>query len=248
MNISVKNYRPVYSLPLAAMITVSIQDFRTNPQDNSKFYLENIFWLLADPNVTRTSISSTAVKPSFSPPGYVVWVNELWFSSLAISLTSAFLATLFQKWTRRYIVLHNHWAAHTSERGSVNSFLLAPATCPLYWRLTQCPPITSFGPPLLCWPPYPAKKYQSYRLLCRGSVGRASRCGLHMHHVSAIFQPAGPHYAQLTSSAWQFYTDIQYHVCKVLLQSTVGWSLVDVQLGFCEGAFRTGLYFAEMSI
>ena len=30
-------------------------------------------------------------------------MNSLWFSSLAISLTSAFLATLFQKWTRRYI-------------------------------------------------------------------------------------------------------------------------------------------------
>jgi Family of unknown function (DUF6535) len=41
--------------------------------------------------------------PPFSPPRYTIWVNSLWFSSLAISLTSALLATLLQQWTRRYI-------------------------------------------------------------------------------------------------------------------------------------------------
>ncbi|KAH9976567.1 hypothetical protein BJV77DRAFT_926366, partial [Russula vinacea] len=43
--------------------------------------------------------------PPFSPPRYAIWVNLLWFSSLAISLTGALLATMFQQWTRRYIML-----------------------------------------------------------------------------------------------------------------------------------------------
>ncbi len=39
----------------------------------------------------------------FSPPMYAIWVNILWFLSLAISLTCSLLATLLQQWAHQYI-------------------------------------------------------------------------------------------------------------------------------------------------
>ncbi|KAF8265177.1 hypothetical protein EI94DRAFT_1444238, partial [Lactarius quietus] len=41
--------------------------------------------------------------PPFSPPSYAIWVNALWFLSLVISLTCALLATMLQKWARKYL-------------------------------------------------------------------------------------------------------------------------------------------------
>jgi Family of unknown function (DUF6535) len=94
----------LFSASVAALVAVSVQDLRPNPQDTSAFYLANIYQLLADPNVSRASILSTQNKPPpFSPPTSGVWVNSLWFLSLVISLTCALLATLLQQWARRYV-------------------------------------------------------------------------------------------------------------------------------------------------
>ena len=80
---------------------MSIQDIRPNSQDTSNFYLANIYQAIADPN--RPNISLPASPPPFQPPNYAIWVNSLWFLSLAISLTCALLATLLQQWARRYL-------------------------------------------------------------------------------------------------------------------------------------------------
>ena len=72
-----------------------------NSQDISAFYLDNIYRVLAEPNSSSTVVGA----PAFLPPNYAIWVNSLWLSSLAICLTSAFLATLLQQWTRRSIDL-----------------------------------------------------------------------------------------------------------------------------------------------
>ncbi|KAI0246123.1 hypothetical protein BJV78DRAFT_1135867, partial [Lactifluus subvellereus] len=94
----------LFSAAVAALVAVSIQDLRPNSQDTSAFYLANIYQLLADPNVPRASIPFTLAKPPpFSPPKYAIWVNSLWFLSLAIDLTCALLATLLQQWARRYL-------------------------------------------------------------------------------------------------------------------------------------------------
>ena len=82
---------------------MSIQDIRPNPQDTSNFYLANIYQAIADPN--RPNISPPPSPPPFQPPNYAIWVNSLWFLSLAISLTCALLATLLQQWARRYLKL-----------------------------------------------------------------------------------------------------------------------------------------------
>ena len=83
---------------------MTVIDLKPNSQDTTAFYLENIYQLLADPNVSQVSIPVSPVRPpAFSPPSYVIWVNALWFLSLTISLTCAMLATLLHQWARRYL-------------------------------------------------------------------------------------------------------------------------------------------------
>jgi hypothetical protein len=56
-----------------------------------------------------------------SPPASAVWVNSLWFLSLVISLFCALLATLQQRWARRYLGLTQpHVAIH--KRAHIRSF------------------------------------------------------------------------------------------------------------------------------
>ncbi|KAH9971547.1 hypothetical protein BGW80DRAFT_1320911, partial [Lactifluus volemus] len=49
----------LFSAAVAALVAISVQDLRPNPQDTSAFYLANIYQLLADPNVSRASILAT---------------------------------------------------------------------------------------------------------------------------------------------------------------------------------------------
>ena len=96
---------------------MSIQDIQQNPQDTSNFYLANIYEAIADPNRSNISSSFPSSPPSFSPPNYAVWVNGLWFLSLAISITCALLATLLQQWARRYLkVTQTRYSLHKRAR------------------------------------------------------------------------------------------------------------------------------------
>ena len=109
---------------MAALVTVSIQDLKPGPQDKSEFYLENIYLLLADPNVSRASIlASPAKPPPFSPPKYAIWVNTLWFLSLAISLMCGLLATMLQQWIRRYLTVTQQPRHNPHKRARIHAFL-----------------------------------------------------------------------------------------------------------------------------
>jgi Family of unknown function (DUF6535) len=86
------------------LLAVTVPDLKQDPQERSAFYLENIYQLLADGNVSRSSIPVARVEsPPFSIPNHLIWVNSLWFLSLTISLTCAMLATMLQQWARRYL-------------------------------------------------------------------------------------------------------------------------------------------------
>jgi Family of unknown function (DUF6535) len=86
------------------LLTVSIPDLKPNPQDTSAFYLGNIYQLFGNQNVSHPPIpSALATPPAFSPPTYAIWVNSLWFLSLAVSLSGATVATLFRNWAVQYI-------------------------------------------------------------------------------------------------------------------------------------------------
>ena len=100
---------------------MSIQDIQQNPQDTSNFYLANIYQVLAESNQSSISISLPTSPPPFSPPTFAVWVNSLWFLSLAISITCALLATLLQQWARRYLkVTQTRSSLH--KRARIRSF------------------------------------------------------------------------------------------------------------------------------
>jgi hypothetical protein len=95
----------LFSAVVATLVAVSVQDLRPNSQDTSSFYLEKMYQLQADPDVSRPSNLSAAAKPpAFSPPSYAILVNTLWFLSLVVSLTCAMLATLLQQWARRHVM------------------------------------------------------------------------------------------------------------------------------------------------
>ncbi|KAH9970880.1 hypothetical protein BGW80DRAFT_528981 [Lactifluus volemus] len=56
----------LFSAAVAALGAVSIQDLRPNPQDTTAFYVGQIYQLLADPNISRTSILATPAQPPHS--------------------------------------------------------------------------------------------------------------------------------------------------------------------------------------
>jgi hypothetical protein len=94
----------LFAATIGTLLTISILDLKLNLQDTSTFYLENIYQLLANPNTSDAMIQSTLAKaPAFSPPRYVIWVNSLWFLSLAISLLGTIVAMLGQQWAYCYI-------------------------------------------------------------------------------------------------------------------------------------------------
>ena len=113
----------VFSAAVAALLAVTIQDIRPNSQDTSAFYLATISQQLAQSSGTQIPIPSSLYNPavSFTAPTWAVWVNGLWFLSLAISITCALLATLLQQWARHYLkVAHPLYSPH--KRARVRAF------------------------------------------------------------------------------------------------------------------------------
>ena len=73
-----------------------------------------------------TSIpQSGAQQPA--PPASAVWVNSLWFLSLVISLFCSLLATLQQRWARRYLQLTQPQVA-IHERACIRSYFAEGVT------------------------------------------------------------------------------------------------------------------------
>ncbi|KAN0126424.1 hypothetical protein V8E52_000064, partial [Russula decolorans] len=112
----------LFSAAVAALLSVTVQDLRPNSQDASAFHLGNIYEVLVDPNVTRTSPSPAANRTTFSPARNAVWVNLLWFLSLVSSLSCALLATSLQKWARRYIRLTQPARCSPEKRARMRAF------------------------------------------------------------------------------------------------------------------------------
>ena len=121
------------------MLTVSFPDLRPNPQDTSAFYLENIYGLLGNPNISHASIPSTLPQPpAFSPPIYAIWGNSLFFLSLAVALTGAIGATMVQQWMHRYItVIRRPWYT-PEQRARVRELYLKTNQGPyVFWGIGE---------------------------------------------------------------------------------------------------------------
>jgi hypothetical protein len=153
----------------------------------------------------------------FSPPRYAIWVNSLWISSLAISITSALLATLIQQWTRRYVrVTQPLGCAHKRARirqyffsGVSNlHFLLATDAVPTLLHIS----VFLFFAGLLI-----LLRHISHTVF-NAVVGWVVLCVVIYAHITfvPIYQPSNPHYAPLSSMVYHVYADILYPTFEFL--------------------------------
>ncbi|KAI0293702.1 hypothetical protein B0F90DRAFT_1642314, partial [Multifurca ochricompacta] len=137
----------LFSAAVAALLAVSVQDIRPNPQDTSAFYLANIYQLVANANGSNVTISPSLSNPStsFSPPNWAVCVNSLWFLSLAISITCALLATLLQQWARRYVkITQPRYSPH--KRARIRAFFAEGVEkLHLPWAVEALPTLVHFS-------------------------------------------------------------------------------------------------------
>jgi hypothetical protein len=101
---------------------VSIQDLKPRSQDISAFYLGEIYQRLADTEISASTSSVPVPHPAFSPSTHAVWVNSLWILSLAISLTSALLATMLHQWARRYLEITQPSRCSPHKRARIRAF------------------------------------------------------------------------------------------------------------------------------
>jgi len=201
------------------LVTISIQDLRPNPQDASAFYLENIYQLVADRNVSDAFTPVPIAKlPAFSPPGYAIWVNSLWFLSLAISLSCALLATLLHQWAHRYIRVTQPLRSGPRKRARIRAFFANGVdTLQAPWAVEAIPILlhlslftflsgllvflfnineTTFTA-ILAWVAFSVGVYACITLI-------------------PIFRYDSPYYTPLSSTVWTLYAGALFVIFKVL--------------------------------
>ncbi len=129
--INLRTQTGLFAATVGGLLTISIPDLKPDPQDTSAFYLANIYQVFANPNVSHATIPPTLPQPPvFSPPRYAIWVNSLWFLSLAISLSGATVATLGQQWAHRYITITQHPRYTPEERARIRAIFAENALGP----------------------------------------------------------------------------------------------------------------------
>ena len=198
---------------------MSVQDLRPRSQDSSAFYLQNIYQLLANPNVYDSFAPPPVVTPPvFSPPRYAVWVNSLWFLSLAISLTSALLATLLHQWTRRYVTVTQPIQSSPHKRARIRAFFANGVDkLHLPWVIEALPTLlhlslSLFLAGLLIF------LFNVNQTAFKAVVGWiALSAGVYACITfMPIFRYDSPFYAPLSSTAWFLYAGTLYAVFRVL--------------------------------
>ena len=107
------------------MLAVTIPDLKPSSQDTSAFYLENIYQLLANSNVSVGSDPSTLAKPPpFSPPRYIILVNLLWLMALVMSLSGATFATLEREFISHHILVTQNEEHPPETRARIHAMLV----------------------------------------------------------------------------------------------------------------------------
>jgi hypothetical protein len=194
------------------LVANSIKDLRPNPQETSALYLGIIIQLLADTNVSSESIPSNVVQPPpFRPHRYAVLVNSLWFLSLAISITSALLATLLQQWARRYLKV-THTQDKPKDRARVRALFFEGADkFHLLWIADTVPALIHLSLTLffaalliLLWDTHHTVFFSVVWWVVILAVGYAYITLLPFVRSHSLC------YGPLPSLAWQLYATIQY--------------------------------------
>ena len=212
----------LFSASVATLAAVSVQDLRPDPQDTSAFYLENIYQLFADPNISRTSFTSIRVKPPvFSPPKYAVWVSSLWFLSLVISLTCALLATSSKQWAGRYISITQPPRYRPHKRARIRAFFAEGVDkLHLPWAIETLPTLLHlsvflFFAGLLI---YLFSVNHTVFSFAASWIGISAGIYAWMTFIP-LFRHDSPYYTPLSSSVWVLYAGLPYaalEICRLV--------------------------------
>jgi hypothetical protein len=241
----------LFSASVAALLAVSIGDLRPSSQDKSAFYLQNIYQLLSDPNRSNPTILLTpSIPPAFSPPNYAVWVNSLWFLSLAISLTCGLQATLLQQWARRYIrITQPPYSAH--KRARIRAFFSEGVkTLHLPWVVEALPTLLHlslflFFAGLVI---YLFNINHTVFAVVAWWVGLCTATYVGVT-LMPLFRHDSPYYAPLSPSAWYLVNGALYVIVKSLywlVMRLVGWEIchrfkLHNLLYVFQGRFKSGI-------
>ncbi|KAH9013829.1 hypothetical protein EDB85DRAFT_1876744, partial [Lactarius pseudohatsudake] len=101
----------LFSSTVASLIALSYPNLQRDPNAATEYLLAQISQQLSSATTHGTSLAaSPSTQSPFSPSATVVFINSVWFLSLVLSLTCALIATLLQRWARRYrqIIQRNH--------------------------------------------------------------------------------------------------------------------------------------------
>jgi hypothetical protein len=207
----------LFSASVATLATVSVQDLRPDPQETSAFYLENIYQLFADSNISSTSIPSIRVKPPvFSPPKYAVWVSSLWFLSLVISLTCALLATSLKQWAGRYTSITQPPRHPPHKRARIRAYFAEGVDNQhLPWVVETLPTLLHLSVFLF----FAGLLIYLFRTNCTVFSFAASWVGISAGiYAWTTFIPLrhdSPYYTPLSSLIWVLYTGLPYAALKI---------------------------------
>ena len=196
----------------------------------SAFYLANIYQILADSNGSQVIIPPTLPNPStpFSPPSSAVWVNSLWFLSLAISLTCALLATSLQQWARRYTrVTQTRYSPH--KRARIRAFFAEGVEkLHLPWAVEALPALLHLSL-FLFFAGLAVFLFNINHTVFKAAISWIGFCtGMYMCiTLMPMFRHDSPYYAPLSSSAWYLYTGIRFTLFRKLYWITNRCNLRD---------------------
>ncbi len=205
---------------VATLVSVSIQDLRQNSQDISAFYLQNIYLLLADSNSSHVSIPPTLPNPPpFSPPLYAIWVNSLWFLSLAISLTCGLLATLLKQWALRYVKSPSRrYSPH--KRARIRAFFAEGVEkLHLPWAVEAVPTLLHLSL-FIFFAGLVIFLFNVHHTVFTAVTWWVGLCTTVYGCITVmpVFRPDSPYYAPLSSSAWYLVHGASYSFARIL-----GW-------------------------
>ncbi|KAH9953356.1 hypothetical protein BGW80DRAFT_1192565, partial [Lactifluus volemus] len=122
-----------FSLVITALLAVTVQDLKENPQDRSAFFLENLYTLQFGEGSNGTWPSSPAQPTPFTVPPITTAVNAFLLMSLSLNTFAALLALFIQRATSQYLKITHAQRANSNDRARlrevfVNDFQTSPIT------------------------------------------------------------------------------------------------------------------------
>ncbi|KAJ7029667.1 hypothetical protein C8F04DRAFT_962581, partial [Mycena alexandri] len=92
----------LFSAVVTAFVLVTFQDLRPSAQDLTNNLLSDVVHALKSPQMNTSQPTLRVEPPKFIPSSKNVWINGLWFTSLACSLGDAAIAMLIKQWLNAY--------------------------------------------------------------------------------------------------------------------------------------------------